>query len=67
MDDHDSIVSGDLFISGGQIQGIGAGESAEADIVIDATGLRGPSGLCTDAYSSLSDTISRRRRRPQPD
>ena len=36
MDDRDSIVSGDLFISGGRIQDIAGSKSAGAAVVIDA-------------------------------
>jgi 5-methylthioadenosine/S-adenosylhomocysteine deaminase len=65
MDDHDSIVSGDLFISGGEIQGINSGGGAGADIVIDAQGCVVMPGfvqthihLCQTLFRGAADDLS---------
>ncbi|MCM3903596.1 MAG: 5'-deoxyadenosine deaminase [Pyrinomonadaceae bacterium] len=64
MDDHDSIVSDDLFISGGQIQEIGVA-SAGADVVIDAHGCVVLPGfvqthihLCQTLFRGAADDLS---------
>ena len=65
MDDHDSIVSGDLFISDGHIQGIAAGSSGGADVVIDARGCVVLPGfvqthvhLCQTLFRGAADDLS---------
>ncbi len=65
MDDQDSIVSGDLFISGRYIQGIAAGTSGGADVVIDARGCVVLPGfvqthihLCQTLFRGAADDLS---------
>jgi 5-methylthioadenosine/S-adenosylhomocysteine deaminase len=65
MDEHDSIVNGDLFISGGQIQDIAGGKGAGADIVIDARGCVVLPGfvqthvhLCQTLFRGAADDLS---------
>ncbi len=65
MDDHDSIVNGDLFISGGQIQAIDGGKSAGANVVIDARGCVVLPGfvqthihLCQTLFRGAADDLS---------
>ncbi|MGH9962629.1 MAG: amidohydrolase family protein, partial [Pyrinomonadaceae bacterium] len=64
MDDHDSIVSGDLFISGGRIESIASGEGG-ADVVIDAGGCVILPGfvqthiqLCQTLFRGAADDLS---------
>jgi 5-methylthioadenosine/S-adenosylhomocysteine deaminase len=65
MDDHDSIVSGDLLISHGRIQDIAADKNAEADVVIDAHGCVVLPGfvqthihLCQTLFRGAADDLS---------
>jgi 5-methylthioadenosine/S-adenosylhomocysteine deaminase len=65
MDDHDSIVSGDLLIGGGQIQDIAASKSAGAKVVIDARGCVVLPGfvqthihLCQTLFRGTADDLS---------
>jgi len=65
MDDNDSIVSGDLFISGGRIQDIGSAKSLEASVVIDARGCVVLPGfvqthihLCQTLFRGAADDLS---------
>lgn len=65
MDEHDSIVSGDLLISAGRIQDINAGKSAAADVVIDARGCVVLPGfvqthihLCQTLFRGAADDLS---------
>ncbi|MFN2513496.1 MAG: 5'-deoxyadenosine deaminase [Pyrinomonadaceae bacterium] len=64
MDDQDSIVSGDLFISDGHIQGIAA-DSSGANVVIDARGCVVLPGfvqthihLCQTLFRGAADDLS---------
>lgn len=65
MDDHDSIVYGDLFISDGMIQDIAGGSSAGANVVIDASGCVVLPGfvqthvhLCQTLFRGAADDLS---------
>jgi 5-methylthioadenosine/S-adenosylhomocysteine deaminase len=65
MDEHDSIVSGDLLISAGRIQDINAGKGAAADTVIDAHGCVVLPGfvqthihLCQTLFRGAADDLS---------
>lgn len=64
MDDHDSIVQGDLLIRGGRIAGVGD-NGATADIVIDAEGCAVLPGfvqthihLCQTLFRGAADDLS---------
>ncbi|MBA3356004.1 MAG: 5'-deoxyadenosine deaminase, partial [Pyrinomonadaceae bacterium] len=65
MDDHDSIVSGDLFVSDGKIQDIAGGPTHGADVVIDARGCVVLPGfvqthihLCQTLFRGAADDLS---------
>jgi 5-methylthioadenosine/S-adenosylhomocysteine deaminase len=65
MDEHDSIVSGDLLIRAGRIHDINAGKSAAADVVIDARGCVVLPGfvqthihLCQTLFRGAADDLS---------
>lgn len=65
MDDHDSIVSGDLFIHDGRIQEIAGGTGTGADVVIDARGCVVLPGfvqthihLCQTLFRGAADDLS---------
>ena len=65
MDDNDSIVSDDLFISGGQIREIGGRKSSGANVVIDARGCVILPGfvqthihLCQTLFRGAADDLS---------
>ncbi len=65
MDDHDSIVSGDLLITDGQIQDIAGGKSAKAKVEIDARGCVVLPGfvqthihLCQTLFRGAADDLS---------
>ncbi len=65
MDDHDSIVSGDLFIHDGRIQEIAVGTGTGADVAIDARGCVVLPGfvqthihLCQTLFRGAADDLS---------
>ena len=65
MDDHDSIVSADLFISDGKIQDIAGGKAQQGSVVIDARGCVVLPGfvqthvhLCQTLFRGSADDLS---------